>query len=378
MSFTKINHYEKEYIDAHCHSALNVTEGVAEQPITNPYFKKRRKRALTVEEYVEGILRGDITVLSQAITLIESNNPAHYAQAQQIIERCLPHSGRSVRIGITGVPGAGKSTFIEAVGNMVTSLRHRLAVLAIDPSSERSGGSILGDKTRMESITNNPDVFIRPSPSAGSLGGVARKTRETIVLCEAAGFDVIFIETVGVGQSETAVHSMVDMFMLLQISGAGDELQGIKRGIMEMADMMVITKADGENLHKAELARTQFQSALRLFPMPESEWRPRVYTCSSVDRTGLEEVWAGVEQFLEHTGRNGYFTHNRNRQNKYWMYETINETLRNAFYRDPRVEAAIGDCEQRVLDARLSSFIAAKELLDIYFGERETPEKHEA
>ncbi len=235
---------------------------------------------------------------------------------------------------------------------MVTSLRHRLAVLAIDPSSERSGGSILGDKTRMESITNNPDVFIRPSPSAGSLGGVARKTRETIVLCEAAGFDVIFIETVGVGQSETAVHSMVDMFMLLQISGAGDELQGIKRGIMEMADMMVITKADGENLHKAELARTQFQSALRLFPMPESEWRPRVYTCSSVDRTGLEEVWAGVEQFLEHTGRNGYFTHNRSRQNKYWMYETINETLRNAFYRDPRVEAAIGDCEQRVLDAR--------------------------
>ncbi len=370
MSFTKINHYEKEYIDAHCHSALNVTEGVAEQPITNPYFKKRRKRALTVEEYVEGILRGDITVLSQAITLIESNNPAHYAQAQQIIERCLPHSGRSVRIGITGVPGAGKSTFIEAVGNMVTSLRHRLAVLAIDPSSERSGGSILGDKTRMESITNNPDVFIRPSPSAGSLGGVARKTRETIVLCEAAGFDVIFIETVGVGQSETAVHSMVDMFMLLQISGAGDELQGIKRGIMEMADMMVITKADGENLRKAELARTQYRGALMLFPEPESGRRPEVYTCSSYDGTGLEEVWKGVEEYLDHIRANGYFALNRNRQNKHWMYETINEALRESFYRDPEVEQRIGDYEARVLGERMSSFVAAKELLELYFDKK--------
>ena len=210
---------------------------------------------------------------------------------------------------------------------MVAGLRHKLAVLAIDPSSERSGGSILGDKTRMESICNNPSVFVRPSPSAGSLGGVARKTRETIVLCEAAGFDVIFIETVGVGQSETAVHSMVDLFMLLQISGAGDELQGIKRGIMEMADLMVITKADGENIHKAELAQTQFQGALRLFPVPESGWRPKVYTSSAVARTGLEEVWKGVEEYLDHIQKNGYFQHNRNRQNKYWMYESINEDV---------------------------------------------------
>ena len=206
MSFTKINHYEKEYADTHHDTALNVTEGVEDQPIVSPYFTRRKKRRLSTDEYVEGILAGNITTLSQAITLVESNNPAHYAQAQEIIERCLPHAGKSVRIGITGVPGAGKSTFIEAIGNMVTSLRHKLAVLAIDPSSERSGGSILGDKTRMESISGNPDVFIRPSPSAGSLGGVARKTRETIVLCEAAGFDVVFIETVGVGQSETAVH----------------------------------------------------------------------------------------------------------------------------------------------------------------------------
>ncbi|WP_416993903.1 methylmalonyl Co-A mutase-associated GTPase MeaB, partial [Alistipes putredinis] len=244
-----------------------------------------------------------------------------------------------------------------------------LAVLAIDPSSERSGGSILGDKTRMESISSNPDIFIRPSPSAGSLGGVARKTRETIVLCEAAGFDVIFIETVGVGQAETAVHSMVDMFMMVQISGAGDELPGIKRGIMEMADMMVITKADGENRQKAELARAQFQSALHLFPMPESGWRPKVYTCSAVAETGLEEVWKGVEEFLDHIESNGYFQSNRNRQNKYWMYESINDALKDSFYRDPAVAAHLADVEQRVLDAKLSSFIAAKELLDIYFDD---------
>lgn len=367
MSYTKIEHYEKEYLDAHHDSALNVTEGVEEKPVVNPYFVRKKRRQMTTDEYVAGILDGNITILAQAITLIESNNPVHYAQAQEIIERCLPHSGKSVRIGITGVPGAGKSSFIEAVGNMVTSYKHKLAVLAIDPSSERSGGSILGDKTRMESICHNPDIFIRPSPSAGSLGGVARKTRETIVLCEAAGFDVIFIETVGVGQSETAVHSMVDMFMMLQISGAGDELQGIKRGIMEMADIMVITKADGENVKKAELAKAQYQGALKLFPLPDSEWRPKVYTCSSLEGTGLEEVWQGVEQYLQHIELNGYFTSNRNRQNKYWMYETINETLKSSFYNNPEIESRMEEVERRVLDAKLSSFIAAKELLDIYF-----------
>ena len=367
MSYTKIEHYEKEYLDAHHDSALNVTEGVEEKPVVNPYFVRKKRRQMTTDEYVAGILDGNITILAQAITLIESNNPVHYAQAQEIIERCLPHSGKSVRIGITGVPGAGKSSFIEAVGNMVTSYKHKLAVLAIDPSSERSGGSILGDKTRMESICHNPDIFIRPSPSAGSLGGVARKTRETIVLCEAAGFDIIFIETVGVGQSETAVHSMVDMFMMLQISGAGDELQGIKRGIMEMADMMVITKADGENVKKAELAKAQYQGALKLYPLPDSEWRPKVYTCSSLEGTGLEEVWQGVEQYLQHIELNGYFTSNRNRQNKYWMYETINETLKSSFYNNPEIESRMEEVERRVLDAKLSSFIAAKELLDIYF-----------
>ena len=369
MSYTKIEHFERgEYRDTHHDSALSVTDGVSEQPIVNPYFVKKRRRRLTTDEYVAGILDGNITILSQAITLIESNNPDNYAQAQEIIERCLPYAGKSVRIGITGVPGAGKSTWIEAVGNMVTSLHHKLAVLAIDPSSERSGGSILGDKTRMETICNNPDVFIRPSPSAGSLGGVARKTRETVVLCEAAGFDVIFIETVGVGQSETAVHSMVDMFLLLQISGAGDELQGIKRGIMEMADLMVITKADGENKLKAELARRQFQNALMLFPTPESDWRAKVYTCSSLEGVGLEEIWKGIEEYLEHTKGNGYFEHHRNEQNKYWMYESINEALKSHFYLNPEIEERIADVEERVLNAKLSSFIAAKELLDIYFG----------
>ena len=362
-----MEHYEDQHRAEHEDSALMVNAGIAQPPSVNPNWKRVKRKELTTDEYVEGIRAGNITILSKAITLIESLRPEHYAQAQEIIERCLPHAGRSVRIGITGVPGAGKSTWIEAVGNMVTSLHHKLAVLAIDPSSERSGGSILGDKTRMESICHNPDIFIRPSPSAGSLGGVARKTRETIVLCEAAGFDVIFIETVGVGQSETAVHSMVDMFMMLQISGAGDELQGIKRGIMEMADMMVITKADGENVKKAELAKAQYQGALKLFPLPDSEWRPKVYTCSSLEGTGLEEVWQGVEQYLQHIELNGYFTSNRNRQNKYWMYETINETLKSSFYNNPEIESRMEEVERRVLDAKLSSFIAAKELLDIYF-----------
>ena len=358
------------------YKGLVVNSGIEQPSSVNPYLKRKpKKRQLSVAEYVEGIVKGDVTILSRAVTLVESVKPEHQAIAQEVIEKCLPYSGNSVRVGISGVPGAGKSTSIDVFGlHVLEKYGGKLAVLAIDPSSERSKGSILGDKTRMESICNNPSVFVRPSPSAGSLGGVARKTRETIVLCEAAGFDVIFIETVGVGQSETAVHSMVDLFMLLQISGAGDELQGIKRGIMEMADLMVITKADGENIHKAELAQTQFQGALRLFPVPESGWRPKVYTSSAVARTGLEEVWKGVEEYLDHIQKNGYFQHNRNRQNKYWMYESINEALRGSFYRDPAVEACIGAYEKRVLEDKISSFIAAKELLEIYFKDARTLE----
>ncbi len=367
MTFSKIEHFEHEYNDNCQTSALKVTEGVAEQPIVNPYFQRRPRRRLSTQQYIDGILAGNTTILSQAITLIESSNPEHYILAQEIIEGCLPHSGRSVRVGITGVPGAGKSSFIEAIGGSVTALGHKLAVLAVDPSSERSGGSILGDKTRMETISASQDVFIRPSPSAGSLGGVARKSRETIILCEAAGFDLIFIETVGVGQSETAVHSMVDIFMMLQISGAGDELQGIKRGIMEMADMMVITKADGENIMKANLARTQYQSALHLFPMPQSEYSPKVYTCSAVDKTGLKEVWGGIEEYIAHTKANGYFLSRRQEQLKHWMYESINDTLRSSFYGNGMIKSLLTEYERRVLDSQKSPFIAAHELLERYF-----------
>lgn len=363
----KIDHYENHHKEMVDNSALNVAQGVDGQPIVNPNFVRRRRPELTVGQFVEGILARDIAILSQAITLVESNNPAHYERAQQIIEGCLPHAGRSIRIGITGVPGAGKSTFIEAIGGMVAGQGHRLAVLAIDPSSERSGGSILGDKTRMESISTDPRVFIRPSPSAGSLGGVARKTRETVVLCEAAGYDVVFIETVGVGQSETAVHSMVDMFMLLQIAGAGDELQGIKRGIMEMADSIVITKADGDNITRAELAKRQFENALMLFPTPESGWRPQVHTSSALTGAGLPEVWSGVGEFLAFVRTNGYYAVNRNRQNQYWMRETIDETLRSNFYNNPEIEALLPHYRRMVLDERMSSFVAAHELLDKYY-----------
>ncbi|HZJ73463.1 MAG TPA: methylmalonyl Co-A mutase-associated GTPase MeaB, partial [Perlabentimonas sp.] len=253
-------------------SALTVNPGVEQPSTVNQNAIKRlksnRRKPLGAQQYVDGILNKNISTLSQAITLIESSLPRHNEIAQQVIEQCLPYTGNSVRIGITGVPGAGKSTFIEALGGTITQGGGRLAVLAIDPSSERSKGSILGDKTRMETLSNDPNAFIRPSPSAGSLGGVARKTRESIILCEAAGFDTIFIETVGVGQSETSVHSMVDFFLLLMLSGAGDELQGIKRGIMEMADLIAITKADGENVKKAKMARVQYQNALHLFPKP--------------------------------------------------------------------------------------------------------------
>lgn len=357
-----MQHHENQLKD----SALTVNSGIEQPPVVNPYFKKIKRSNLTVDDFVKGIVAGNITILSQAITLVESLLPEHHAMAQEIIERCLPYSGRSIRIGITGVPGAGKSTFIEAIGTKITDLDHSLAVLAIDPSSEKSKGSILGDKTRMETLVHNPRAFIRPTPSAGSLGGVARKTRESVILCEAAGFDVIFIETVGVGQSETAVHSMVDLFLMLQISGAGDELQGIKRGIMEMADIVAVTKCDGENVHRAQLTRSHFINALHLFPMPESEWRAEVYTCSSYDGSGLVDVWNAVEKYISHTNKNGYFDVNRNRQAKYWMNETIREALLDNFYNSPLICSKIGAMEQMVLDNKISSFVAAKELLDIY------------
>ena len=348
---------------------LTVNSGVTQPPVVNPYLRARRRKALpTAGELVEGILRGDITMLSRAVTLVESLSPAHQAVAQEVIEKCLPHSGNSRRIGITGVPGAGKSTSIDVFGLHVLRDGGKLADLAIDPSSERTKGSILGDKTRMERLAVHPNAFVRPSPSAGSLGGVARKTRETIVLCEAAGFNNIFVETVGVGQSETAVHSMVDFFMLLQVPGTGDELQGIKRGIMEMADGIVINKADGDNIDRARLAQAQFRSALHLFPPTASGWTPEVLTYSGYYGLGIEEVWDMVDRYFDFVKANGYFERKRLQQARYWMYETIDEQLRRNFYDDPRIAAMLEECEQRVLANRQSSFTAAREVLDAYFN----------
>ncbi len=353
------------------YAGLNVNHGVEPLPSVNEdsvkrFLKNKKKRTLSVQQYVDGILNGDITILSQAVTLVESAKPQHQELAQEIIVKCLPFSGNSVRIGITGVPGVGKSTFIEAMGKYITSKGQKLAVLAIDPSSERTKGSILGDKTRMEDLSTDPLAYIRPSPSAGSLGGVARKTRETIILCEAAGYDHIFIETVGVGQSETAVHSMVDFFLLLMLAGAGDELQGIKRGIMEMADAITINKADGNNIEKAGLARVQYMNALHLFPATESGWKPKVLTCSAYLKTGISEIWQTVDEYLGHVKNNGYFQHRRNEQSKFWMYETINEQLRNDFYQNEQISALLEESEMEVLKEEVSSFVAAKKLLDHY------------
>ena len=351
---------------------LNVNAGIEKPEAVNAdsverFIKRGKRQILSSDEYFEGILNGNITILSQAVTLVESNKPEHQKVAQEIIIKCLPRAGNAVRLGITGVPGAGKSTFIEALGKQITANGGKLAVLAIDPSSERSKGSILGDKTRMEELSSDPNAYIRPSPAAGSLGGVARKTREIIILCEAAGFNTIFIETVGVGQSETVVHSMVDFFLLIQIAGAGDELQGIKRGIMEMADAIVINKADGDNLEKAKLAAAQFRNALHLFPPTGSGWSPPVLTCSALENNGVSQIWNTVNEYVETTKGNGYFQNRRSDQARYWMYETINETLRYSFYHNHLVKPSLPHYEKLVLGNAMSSFIAAHELLATYF-----------
>lgn len=353
----------------HEYKALAVNKGIAQPPAVNPRLKRKKRISIQPSSYyVDGILDGNVTILSQAITLIESNSASHYEVAQEIIEKCLPYSDNSIRIGITGVPGAGKSTFIEALGLHLVKSGEKLAVLAIDPSSERSKGSILGDKTRMERLSQEANAYIRPSPSAGTLGGVARKTRETIILCEAAGFKNILIETVGVGQSETAVHSMVDFFLLLMLSGAGDELQGIKRGIMEMADAITINKADGENINKAKIARTSYQNALHLFPPTPSGWQPKVVTCSAIKNTGVPEIWELISEYRTQVTENNYFEQRRQAQAKYWMYESINEQLRSDFYQHPEIKSVLETTEEDVLNEKTSSFVAAKQLLDTYFA----------
>ena len=353
-------------------SALSEIHGV-EQPetisrIVAHQIQQFRRKQPSAEELIAGILKGDKTALSRAITLVESTNPEHLEKANEVIKGCLPYANNSNRIGITGVPGVGKSTFIEAFGTYLTSIGKKVAVLAVDPSSSISHGSILGDKTRMEELVKDKNAYIRPSASGDTLGGVARKTRETIILCEACGFDTIIIETVGVGQSETAVHSMVDFFLLLKISGAGDGLQGIKRGIMEMADTIVINKADGDNIAKAKLAKTEFSRALHLFPAKSSGWIPKVTTCSAYEKTGIDAIWDIISEYLELVKANHYFEEKRQNQNQFWMMETINEHLKSHFYNHSNVVQFLEENKKAVLNNEISPFAAAMSLLEQYFN----------
>ncbi|MBW1295575.1 methylmalonyl Co-A mutase-associated GTPase MeaB [Aquimarina litoralis] len=335
---------------------------------TNPSainrFKKLQQKEISIPEIFKGIIAQNTTALSKGITLVESTQQKHSEKTQQLIEKCLPYANNSIRIGITGVPGVGKSTFIEALGNVLIKKGKKVAVLAVDPSSTISGGSILGDKTRMESLVRSTEAFIRPSPSGSSLGGVAQKTRESIILCEAAGYDVIIIETVGVGQSETVVHSMVDFFLLLKLAGAGDELQGIKRGIIEMADAIVINKADGDNVKRAREAKNQFRKALHLYPIGENKWTPEVRTCSALTQTGVEEIWELIVRYVEISSNNGYFERNRTEQNKFWLLQTIEEQLKNSFYNHPEIKKILSEQITAVQQHKVTPFTAAKYLLD--------------
>lgn len=349
--------------------------GVSQQPEqVNPKVLERLRRGyqqlMPLDYYLDGILSGDRMILSKAITLVESSLPHHQVLAQEIIARCLPHSGRALRLGITGVPGAGKSTFIEALGMYLCGQGKRVAVLAIDPSSQRSKGSILGDKTRMEQLSVNPNAYIRPSASAGTLGGVARKTRETVILCEAAGYDTIFVETVGVGQSETAVHSMVDFFLLILISGAGDELQGIKRGIMEMADGIVVNKADGDNIDRANRAMAECKNALHLFPMAESGLPTQVLTCSSLTGFQVPDVWDMVYHHVEAIRENGYLARKRAYQDVQMMYDSIENTLKSDFFENTMVKELLSRSENDVEQRRVSAYVAAQQLLEVYFSQK--------
>ncbi len=351
-------------------SALKITQGTDIKKSVNEKFINTIKKVkqLSVQDYVEGILQGNRTILARAITLVESSLYKHQNMAQQVIEQCLKHAGNSIRLGITGVPGVGKSSVIEVLGKMLTSQGHKVAVLAIDPSSERSGGSILGDKTRMELLSCDPNAFIRPSPSAGSLGGVARKTREIIILCEAAGFDVVIIETVGVGQSEVLAHSMVDFFLLLQLANAGDELQGIKRGIMEMADAIAINKSEGKEKERSELAASHYRNALHLFPPQESGWQPKVFTCSAYSKIGMDTIWQTVLDYVKMTQQNGFFYKNRNEQNLRILSETIQQTLVERFYNSEVVKQKLGIAKDDILDNKVSAYVIAQKLIDEYFN----------
>ncbi|EMT47228.1 MULTISPECIES: methylmalonyl Co-A mutase-associated GTPase MeaB [Anoxybacillus] len=325
---------------------------------------KRKERS--VEEYVTGVLNNDRTILAQAITLIESHAAKHTEKAQRILHELLPHVGQSIRIGITGVPGAGKSTFIEAFGQFLCDKGHRVAVLAVDPSSSLTGGSILGDKTRMENLARHPRAFIRPSPSGGTLGGVHRKTRETMLLCEAAGYDIIIVETVGVGQSEVAVRGMVDFFLLLALTGAGDELQGMKKGMMELVDAIVINKADGDNKAKAELAKEEYNQILHYLRHATKGWETKAYTCSSLYGEGIEQIWEAIEQFVRTTKQSGVFAERRKEQMKDWLHTMIKDYLHIRFFHHPAVQQQLPNIEQEVMEGKQPVTMAAQQLIRLY------------
>jgi LAO/AO transport system kinase len=328
--------------------------------------RKERRESISVDTLFAGLTRGDRQILSSCITLLESTLVTDKEIANDLIQRCLPISGKSIRIGITGVPGVGKSTFIESFGKELVKLGHKVAVLAIDPSSSNSGGSILGDKTRMQDLSVMEEVFIRPSAAGTTLGGVARKTRESIILCEAAGFDIVLIETVGVGQSETLVHSMVDFFLLLMLAGAGDELQGIKRGIMEMADALVITKADGDNAKKAQMASREYANAMHLFPPKPSEWIAPSFTCSAYNNENIDKVWTTINSFVNQTKLNGWFDKHRKIQDKYWLTETLKEMILSDFFEDENLMDQLHQTEQKVIGGEISSFHAAEMLYELF------------
>jgi LAO/AO transport system kinase len=317
----------------------------------------------TAEYFIKGILAGDISILSRAITLVESTKGEHQDLAGKVIDGVINHTGKSFRLGITGVPGVGKSTFIESFGIELVNNGRRLAVLAIDPSSQKSKGSILGDKTRMEKLSAHPRAYIRPSPSSGTLGGVTRNTFETILLCEAAGYDFIIVETVGVGQSEIAVSQMTDFFLLLMLAGAGDELQGIKRGIMEMADALLITKADGNNLQKAKNAKTEYAHALHLFPPSDSGWIPKTDICSSINNEGIKEALSIIEEYKRLATTNGYFKKKREQQLSNWLHQSISDMLMEKFYNNPSIKTELDKIEKGIGDKKINPYRIAADLI---------------
>jgi GTPase len=357
-------------VKKHIHkSALQEQKGISQPEITNNKtiykLKGKRETQPSTNDLINGILKGDTTALSRAITLVESKNLKHLEKANTIISSCLSKANQSIRIGITGVPGVGKSTFIEAFGKHLTGLGKKVAVLAVDPSSTITKGSILGDKTRMVDLVKNKNAFIRPSASGESLGGVARKTRETIILCEAAGFDTIIIETVGVGQSETTLHSMVDFFLLLKLAGAGDELQGIKRGIIEMADAIAINKADGDNIKPAKLAQVEFNRALHLYPENDSHWQPKVVLCSALQQEGIDRIWKMVQEYITLTKKNSFFETKRKEQNKFWLLQAIENQLKFNFFNNPAIKKELKHQLQLLENHQTTPFAAAEILLNL-------------